>query len=281
MASRRNAFVIIAFTVVAAAGIAVTLAEKTSYDAFAKRAAAVKVTAGRHGDAVITEEDLLNLPEPLARHIRFSGGVGRRPVSSVHVVHSGRFKLGAGKPWMPIHGEYFITTKSPSFTWYGKVRMAGINVVAFDSYADGRGRMQVKALSLFPIVDDGSAQVSQSAFGRCVAELTMASTFFLDRSHVRCRQAGPDQVRCTVTDGRFSTDADLFIQHDGSLDRVVVMRYFDRGGGMATLERFTGKGSHPKTFDGRVLASRFDGIWNLAEGDLHYVSFDIDSVEFE
>jgi hypothetical protein len=196
-------------------------------------------------------------------------------------VHSGRFKVGAGKPWLPIHGEYFITTKKPSFMWYGKVRMAGMSVVAFESYAEGRGRMNVKALSLFPLVDDRSAQVAQSAFGRCVAELTMASTFFLDRNHVRCWQAGSDQVRCTVSDDGFSADADLFIQHDGSLDRVVVMRYFDRGGGIATLERFTGKGSLPKTFDGRVLASRFDGIWNLAEGDLHYVSFDVDSVEFE
>jgi hypothetical protein len=84
-----------------------------------------------------------------------------------------------------------------------------------------------------------------------------------------------------VTDGEHSTDADFFINPDGSLDRVVVMRYFDRGGGKATLERFTGKGSHSKSFSGRMLASKFDGTWNLPEGDLHYVSFKVDSVEFE
>jgi hypothetical protein len=30
-----------------------------------------------------------------------------------------------------------------------------------------------------------------------------------------------------------------------------------------------------------MLASRMDGIRNLPEGDLHYVSFDIDRVDFE
>ena len=88
-------------------------------------------------------------------------------------------------------------------------------------------------------------------------------------------------MRCTVTDGEFSTDADLCFNPDGSLDRVMVMRYFDRGDGKATLERFTGIASRPKSFDGRMLASRMDGFWNLPEGDLHYVSFDIDRVEFE
>jgi hypothetical protein len=280
-AGRIMPLVIIAFALVAAVAVGVKLAERAAYKDFRERAARVKATAGVYDAAPVTETDLRDVPEALARYMRLSGAVGQKPISAVHLLHSGRFKPGADKPWMPIRGEYFITTKKPSFTWYGKIGIAGVHVVAVDSYADGRGRMLVKALSVFPIVDDQSEQVAQSAFGRCVAELTMAPTFFLDRSRVRCTQTGPDQVRCTVTDGTFSTDADLFVNRDGSLDRVVVMRYFDRGGGRATLERFTGKGSLTKNFGGRVLPSKFDGIWNLADGDLHYVSFDVDRVEWE
>jgi hypothetical protein len=265
---------------VAAAGVGLWAADRASYDAFRARAARIRAAAVDDREPV-TEEDLRDVPEPLARHLRFSGAVGQKRITAVHVRHSGRFKPGAGQPWMRIRGEYFITTKPPSFTWHGKIGAVGINVVAVDSYADGRGRMQVKLLSLLPIVDTQSEQVSQSAFGRCIAELTMAPTFFLNRDRVRCTELGPDQVRCRVTDGRFSTDADLYINPDGSLDRVVVMRHFDRGGGKTTLERFTGKASRPSAFGGRRLASRFDGIWNVPEGDLHYVSFDVDSVEWE
>jgi hypothetical protein len=249
---------------------------------FLTGAARFKAAAGVHEDAVVTEEDLRELPEPMARHMRYSGALCKKRISAVHLFHSGQFKPGANRPWMRIHGEYFITTKKPSFFWYGKVNvMPGISLVALDSYADRRGRMLVKLMSVFPVVDDRTPQVTASAFGRCVAEFTMAPTFFLDRSRVRCTQTGNDQVRCNVTDGEFSIDADLLVNSDGSLDRIVLMRYFDRGGGRATLERFTGKGSRPKSFDGRMLASRMDGIWNLPEGDLHYVSFDIDWVECE
>jgi len=273
---------IIAVAVVAVAIAGFAAAQKTLYDDFVISAARFKATAGVQDDAPVTEEDLRDLPEPMARHLRFSGVLGRKRISAVHVVHSGRFKPGADRAWMSIDGEYFLTTKKPSFFWYGKVNVVpGISFIALDSYAGGSGRMVVKLMSVFRIVDDGSRQVSASAFGRAVAELTMAPTFFLDRRSVRCARAGSDQVRCTVTDGDFSTHADLFINADGSLNRIELMRYFDRGNGKATLERFTGKGSRPKNFGGRMLASRMDGVWNLSEGDLHYVSFDIDRVDFE
>ena len=183
---------------------------------------------------------------------------------------------------MPITGEYSITTRKPSFSWYGKIRMApGLSVVAFDSYFDGQGRMLVKALSAFTIADDQSREVDLSAFGRCVAEMTLAPTFFLDRSFVSCSENGRDQLKCHVADGHFATDADLFVNPDGSLAKIVVQRYFDRGAGKATLARFTGQGSDPRAFGGLRLPSQLDGYWNLPEGDLHYVSFVVDRVQYE
>ncbi len=266
----------------AATATGLAWADKTFRRAFRQRAAGLRAEAGSPSDVPVTEAELQEIPEPMARYIRFSGAVGKKRISALHLRHSGRFKIAAAKPWMPICGEYFITATKPSFAWYGRLRVApGVHVAAVDSYGGGHGRMLVKAMSLFRIADDQSDQVSRSAFGRCIAELTMAPTFFLDRQYVRCTQTGRDQVRCTVTDGELSTDAELFINDDGSLDRVVVMRYFDRGRGRTTLEPFTGKNSRPRMFAGRMLASTMDGIWNLPEGDLHYVSFEIEHVEFE
>jgi hypothetical protein len=279
--TRNQRFMCGAATATAAIG-GLLLAQNGFYRNFLKNAARYKAAAGKHGDAPVTEQDLRELPEPMARYMRYSGAVGKKRISAVHLLHSGRFKPGANRPWMQTRGEYFITTKKPSFIWYGKVNLVpGISLVALDSYAEGRGRMLVKLLSVFPVVDDASPQVSASAFGRAVAELMAAPTFFLDRTHVHCTQTGNNRVRCTVTDGGFSTEAEFFVNDDGSLNRIVVARYFDRGGGHATLEHFTARGTRPKNFDGRMLPSRVDGIWNLSDGDLHYASFDIDRIDFE
>ena len=274
--------IIVVIVLVGAVAAAFALADSRLYASFIAGAARIRAAIGTQPDTLVTEQDLKELPEPMARYLRWSGVLGKKRISAVHLRHSGTFKLERDRPWMPIQGEYYVTTTQPTFAWYGKLRMApGITAVALDSYANGRGRMLVRLMSAFTITDDRSEQVSHSAFGRCIVELAAtAPTFFLDRDRVKCEQTGPDTVQCAVTDGRFSADANLVVNRDGSLDRIVVMRYFDRGNGLATLERFTGKISQPKSYAGIMLGSRMDGSWNLHEGDFHYVSYNVDSVEF-
>lgn len=273
---------IVIAVVVVLAMVILSVADRAFYRSFTMKSLAIKAGAGKSQEKIITEVDLENLPAPLARYMKFSGVIGKKMIRSVHATHTGRFKPGKDKPWMPINGEYYLAAEPPAFSWYGKINLVpGLSVVAFDSYADGKGRMLVKALSLLTLVDARSREVDLSAFGRCVAELTLAPTFYMNRDFVRCQQTGPDQLKCRMTDGHFSADAELFVNRDGSLEKIVVMRFYDRGGGKGTLERFTGKGADPKAYRGFVLPSKLDGYWNLSEGDFHYVSFEIDRIDLE
>ncbi|HEY6100041.1 MAG TPA: DUF6544 family protein [Anaeromyxobacter sp.] len=281
----RKVLVAAAWAVASAAMLAVVFlaaVDVSFHRGFVRDAEQVRGRAGVQPDAPVTEEDLRAVPEPVARWVRWSGAVGKKRISALRVLHNGRLRTGGDRPWMPIHGEYLITTRKPSFQWYGKAKVApAVSVAAVDSYFEGEGHTVVKALSAFPVVDASSSDVGESAFGRCIAELSLAPTFFLDRELVWCERSGPDSASCTVADGRFSADAELFVNRDGSLDRVVVMRRFDRGGGRSTLERFTGKSSEPRSHGGRMFPGRIDGTWNLPEGDLHYVSFEIERIEVE
>jgi hypothetical protein len=267
---------------IAAAVAFLRLSEKTFRLAFVKRALEVRAEAGTQPPDVIAESDLKGLPEPVARYLRFTRVVGKKRISGLRLTHSGSFRTSARSPFRPIRGEYYITTKKPSFCWLGTLRLApGISAAAFDSYFAGRGRMLVKLMSVFTIVDAMGEKTDNSAFGRCIAEMSMAPTFFLDRDLIRWEATGRDSAKCVVTDAGFTTEAELHVNPDGSLDRTVVMRYFDRGKGRGSLERFTGKASGFKEQAGFVLPARYDGFWNLPEGDLHYVSFKVESIDIE
>ena len=272
------------------AGVAIVLvavgflahADRAFYRLFKRGAAAIRAEAGTHDGAAIAEGDLRGLPEPIQRYMRFTGVVGRRRMSVVRVFHSGMFKPGKDGKWAPIKGEYQITTRQPSFAWSGKIAMfPGLTAVAFDSYFKGKGRMLVKLVSAFTVVDAQSRETTLSAAGRCLAELTMAPTFFLDRRVVAWQQTGPDSARCRMDDGAEAVEADFFVNPDGSLAKVTLMRYFDTGKGTATPERFTGQTSNPRDFDGLIIPTRYQGYWNLQEGDLKYVDFTLDRVEWE
>ncbi|MBS3787339.1 hypothetical protein KGY79_03985, partial [Candidatus Bipolaricaulota bacterium] len=65
----------------------------------------------------ITEEDLSGLPEPVQRHLRYTGVVGRKKVNSVRLRQEGRFRQGEEGSWMDFKAEQYYTTEQPGFIW--------------------------------------------------------------------------------------------------------------------------------------------------------------------
>jgi len=266
---------------IAAAIASFTVADRFVYSGYQKRAFEIRELAGKQASTVLTEKDFEILPEPVARYMRFSGMIGRSRISVVRLWHSGRFRPGAGRPFRPIKGEYSITTSKPSFCWYGKLTLfPGFTAVAIDQYFEGQGRMQVKVMSSIPVVDAHSPDLSLSAFGRCIAEMTMAPSFFLDPTRIRWINSDSSSAEFLIQDAGLQSRGWLFVRPDGALDKVVVERNYDRGKGLSTLERFTGKNAGMMEQDGMKIPKAFDGFWNLKEGDLHYVHFEVDRFEF-
>ncbi len=280
-----NIFHIILLIILAIAAsliILFNICDHMFYSSFFRRAQQIKNEAGAFDDKILNENDLKEIPPPVAEFIKTSGLTGRKHISSVHIRHTGTFRPGIDKSFTPITGEYYITTRQPSFCWYGKISAGpGIKVSAFDSYFKGKGRMLIKLLSFFKIADERSPETSLSALARCVAEMSMAPSFFLNRELIRWTSFDAHRADCTIEDSGIKVNASLFFNPDGSFERIEVDRLFDRGKGRFTTEKFTGKGSLTKDFNGIKLASIMDGFWNLPEGDLHYVHFVIEEVEVE
>jgi hypothetical protein len=58
---------------------------------------------------VLTEADLVVLPEPVARYMRRAGSVDRPVVTNFRALIDGRIRAGIDRPWMPFVGEQVNT----------------------------------------------------------------------------------------------------------------------------------------------------------------------------
>jgi hypothetical protein len=242
----------------------------------------LKWVAGKQDSVLITEADLDTLPEIVARYMRYSGVVGMKRISYLHLKHEGKFKMGPNSFFFPISGEYFLTTHVPAFIWYGKISLIpGITIAAVDRYYKSEGHMLIKLMSTITLSNYTTLYSAQSSFGRCVVEMSMVPTFFLDNKRIKWVSADSLSAKCVVSDSLLKAEAQLFFNPDSSLNKIVVNRYYDRGKSASTLEQFTGKVSGSKNHYGLVLPEVLDGYWNLKEGDLHYVHFTVDQVDFE
>lgn len=259
----------------------VRISDHLFYSSFIRRAEQIKNEAGSFDKTPLKENDLEYLPSPVAKYIRLSGLPGKPRISTARICHTGFLRISKDRSFMRVKGEYFLTTRHPSFCWFGKVKIMGLPVTAFDSYFNGNGRMVVKLLSFFKLVDSRSKETGVSALGRCIAELSMAPSFFLDKERITWTAFDSEKAFCTINDAEISVKAELYFQPEGLLDRIVIQRYFDRGKGKFSLEKFTGQASVFREFGGIRIPSVLDGYWNLDEGDLHYVHFKIQEAEFE
>ena len=121
--------------------------------------------------ATVTEADLDPLPEPVRHWLRYSRVVGTPRPTTVRLRQEGDFQL-AGRGWRPFQAEQYFTTNPPGFLWKASFRMAPlVSIVGRDQYRDGEASMQMRVLSLVPVVSKTGSGLNQGDLLRYLGEV--------------------------------------------------------------------------------------------------------------
>ena len=103
---------------------------------------------------IVTADKLAGLPAPVRRYLETTGVVGAPWITTVRIRYSGRFRLAADKPWMPIRARQVYTTNPPGFHWQARFKIGGLWIMTGDdTYRDGHGHMFGKIAGLFTVFD--------------------------------------------------------------------------------------------------------------------------------
>jgi hypothetical protein len=132
--------------------------------------------------AIITEAELAPLPEPVQRYLRFAQVVGKPRVRCVKVRQTGLMRTTPTQPWMPVEAVQYTTLAGPqSRTWYARIKTGPFTLLkGFDRYDNGAGRMLIRLLSMFPVVDAQGPEMDMSALIIFINDMVMWPTAFLN-----------------------------------------------------------------------------------------------------
>ena len=81
---------------------------------------------------LVTADMLRDLPEPVRRYMDYTGVLGKPWIDTARIRYAGRFRMAAGKPWMPIRAEQFYATNPPAFHWKARFKMAVLWLMTAD-----------------------------------------------------------------------------------------------------------------------------------------------------
>lgn len=225
----------------------------------------------------VTDEMLADLPSPVQRSLRRSGVVGRAMPTTVFVRQQGEILL-RGR-WFPFTAEEDYLLDPPQFDWRAVVKFAGMSIArAEDSLEDGRGRMYVRLLGLFPVVDAAGAEMDQGSLMRWLNE-TMWFPQVWATDVITWRSLDDRAAIGAVSAGDLTVEAEFRFDADGRLVDFRTDRYRAVDTGFELTPWATPIVDHAR-FDGIEVPSFGSALWKLADEELEYIRIRITDVTY-
>ena len=230
--------------------------------------------------AVVTEEALSKLPEPVARCLRRCGVVGLPIPQAVTVRQVGQIRTSAEAKWLRFRARETYTIDPPAFTWKASLKVGGMTLGrATDTLDQGRGRMHVRLLGLKDIVDATGPDMDQGSVMRWFNE-TMWFPAVWATDVISWQPVDANTALGSMTAGDQTVEAEFRFDSDGRLVDFRADRAYDSADGFEVRPWRTPISGHA-IFNGLELPSRGSGVWELDDGDFEYIQLEVTDVGYE
>lgn len=231
---------------------------------------------------LLTENDLVRLPDPVARYVRTSGAVGRPRPWRIHACWKGRIRGGPDEVWMPCTAQQDNFLLEPSRFFLMKARRAALPVEVFHSFHHGRAAMRVRLLSLAPLVDARGPEMDRAETVTLFNDVALLAPGALVDSRIEWETVDDRSVRGTYTVRSNSVSATLHFAENGDLiDFVSDDRLAASPDGQCFEPR---RWSTPITghqlLGGLRVLRRGEGRWHPEGGEEYaYVELELEALE--
>lgn len=250
---------------------------KTRYDA----AVARENTATPEMPGKIGEAEMAHLPAIVKKYLTVTRFTGSDKIRNFRLTWDGALRSDAESPWMSatMHQENFFHDYSRDF--YLTAFMKGLPVSVWHSYHNQAATMQVKILSLFPVVDLRGENLTTTETVTLFNDMCLMAPGALIDKRISWKELSPLRVQGTLTNGAYRVNAELVFNDKGELtDFISDDRSYLTPENILRRERWSTPISDYKDFAGKRLASRGEAIWHLKEGAYAYGKFRLVGIEY-
>lgn len=229
---------------------------------------------------LINKSDLQGLPVCVQKWLDRSGVVGKERIRTVRLKQKGLMRMKEGQPWMPAVAEQYFTVDNPGFVWKVKVNMAPlIYFSGRDKYSDGKGKMLIKILSLYPIVaTEGGKEMNQGTALRYLAEMQWFPSAALS-DYIKWEAIDSNSARAIISYGGVTASGVFTFDGNGDLTSFTAKRYKEING-KYVLQDWGGLSNDYKEFNGIRIPSKADIFWREKTGDFIWYKCEITELEY-
>ena len=183
---------------------------------------------------------------------------------------------------MPTQAVQHFTTAAPGFVWQADVRLGyGLWFAGRDSYVNGHGRMLIRALSVWPVVDADDEKIQQGTLLRYLGEMVWFPSAAL-RPFIRWEAVDDAHARASIAYAGVTASGVFSFDAAGQVTEFSAQRYLGSGPS-ARIETWSipMRAWKTETFSGIRVPTEGEVMWKLADGDFEYYRFRIDAISYD
>jgi hypothetical protein len=227
---------------------------------------------------LMTEADLKPLPEPVQKYLRYVGVVGKPRVKNMRAVFTGEMR-DKGQDWFPFSSEQYNFFDPFERFFFMKARVKGLPTNGYHAFHDRNASMQVKVLSLFPVVDIEGEELRRAETVTVFNDLCIMAPAALVDKRIQWEAMDSLSAKAVFTWQDVSISARLYFDEQGRLVNFIS----DDRYSVSDMKRYrfsTPLSPDYKDFNGYKLTSYGEAVWHYPDGKFVYGKFNLQEVDY-
>jgi hypothetical protein len=230
---------------------------------------------------LLTEADLVRLPDPVQRYLRVTRAVGQPRVQNYRLRFRGRIRSAPDSRWMPFDAEQQSFADDPARLFLMRARMFGVPVEAFHRSVGGHATMQVTIAGVVPIENARGAEMDRAEAVTLFNDMCLLAPGTLIDSRIAWEAVDATTARARFTHAGQTIAATLLFDSAGQLINFVSDdRARSDSSGAFTPRRFSTPARDYRDFGAVRIMSFGEARWLLPEGEFTYGEFNVVEVAY-
>jgi hypothetical protein len=226
---------------------------------------------------ILTEADIVLLPIPIQKYIRYAGALNKPKVRNMKIVFDGEMR-DRGKDFFKFTSVQYNFFDDPTRLFFMKAQMYGMPVPVYHCYQNEHATMQIKLLGLFNVVNIKGTEMNKAETVTVFNDMCLMAPASLIDKRIEWTAIDSLSAKATFTNGINKITATLFFNETGQLinfisdDRYAItdMKQY----------RFSTPIKEYALTNGINILKYGETIWHYPDGEFVYGKFWLKSIEY-
>lgn len=226
----------------------------------------------------LTEADILHLPEPVKKYIRYSGSVGKPKVNNFNIQFTGKLRQNEQTAWMQFTSEQYNFMDTPTRLFFMKAIMKKLPVAGYHSFFNGDAYMDIRLFSLFKVQYLDGPEMDKAETVTFFNDMCCMAPATLIDKRISWVMNGDNVVKATFSNNGITITADLYFNETGELVNFKSNDRFNAEAGKK-LPWATPLKDYREN-NGYTLARSAETIYTYPDRDFCYGTFSVSSITY-